>query len=88
MNLLLLTLAALASDNVCSAFKWVMSGQSEEADSGIIADNPAHLSELNNAGSCYCGVANAGYSDRVVGGDSSLVGEWPWQVVYDTFTVL
>jgi len=50
-----------------------------------------HSSDLNRPGQCYCGVPNAAtpvneidpkivFSERIVGGNKTLLGEYPWQV--------
>ena len=52
MDLLLVTLLAVASDHLSWASRWVMNEPSSEKEESSSDYNPAHYSDLNKAGSC------------------------------------
>jgi len=75
------------------AHQWRVESPRDDStpEDSLKTDNFNHHSDLNKAGQCYCGVPNAltpvadldpkiVFSDRIVGGNRTLLGEYPWQV--------
>jgi len=72
------------------AHKWRVETD-RKVDGNMQVNKFSHHSELNQAGQCYCGVPNdvtpteevdakIVFSNRIVGGNNTLLGEYPWQV--------
>jgi len=62
-----------------------------DVEESVSSESFDHSSDLNTPGQCYCGVPNAAtpvneidpkivFSERIVGGNKTLLGEYPWQV--------
>jgi len=66
-----------------SAFRWRINSESKETFQRSL--DLSHEHDFNQPGSCYCGVTNNGgstaaeWGDRIVGGDKTMAGEYPWQ---------
>jgi len=95
LNISMQLLIYLVTSNVLvargsPAHKWRVETARKD-DQNMNKNKFSHHSDLNKAGQCYCGVPNAVtpvaeldakivFSNRIVGGNNTLLGEYPWQV--------